>query len=57
MERVRRFLDQCHAIEFGPDIKPQSDHVIAPIAAISGKALDQLNAALGPQRHQATGVQ
>src|SRR5271156_2103215 len=57
MEGLHRLLDQCHAIEFGPVGKPQADHVITPIAALSGKVLDQLNAALGPKRHQAARVQ
>src|SRR6266705_702268 len=57
MKRVPTLLDEGHASQLGPGAEPQLDHIIAPITAEAGEALNQAYAAALTECNEAARVQ
>ena len=57
MQRFRAFLDERNPGELGAGAEPQLDHIVAPVLADAGIALDECGAAVSTGDHEAARVQ
>src|SRR5215472_17898534 len=57
MQRLGCLLDQRHPADFGPRSEPQLNDIIAPVAAVADKSLEDRRAAARPSCHEASRVQ
>src|SRR5947209_19075882 len=57
MQRFRTFLDKRDACELGSGAEPQLYHVVAPVLADAGVALDEWRTAVPTSDHEAAPVE